>query len=331
MRVAVLGSGSWGTALALTLRRGGAAVHLWGRDGEKIDAIDRERVNEPYLPGVAIPGEIVVGNDLDRALCGADAVVVAVPSTATIPVVEAVAGREPSSGALVVLTAKGFEPQSGRRLSEGAAERIAPERIAVLAGPSHAEEVARGVPTTVVAAGIEPHAAREAQRLFSTERFRVYTNGDLTGVEIATALKNIIALAAGISDGLGFGDNTKGALLTRGLAEITRLGIAMGAKENTFAGLAGMGDLITTCISRHSRNRRFGEEIARGKSVEQIRKEMVMVAEGVGTTSMASRLAKRHGVEMPITLQMERVLFHRKPPLEAMADLMKRDLKAEVW
>ncbi len=328
--VVVLGAGSWGTALALMLHSQGKPVLLWSRDGKKIDAIREAGENRTFLPDIPIPSDLPMTSDLAEALSGAGEIVLAVPSTATCPLAKEIARLAPEQ-ASVILTAKGFEPGKGRRLSEAVSDEVAPARITVLAGPSHAEEVALRVPTTVVVAGFERSGAERTQKLFSTDRFRVYTNRDLTGVEIATALKNIIALAAGISDGLGFGDNAKGALLTRGLAEITRLGIVMGAQENTFAGLAGMGDLVTTCISRHSRNRHFGEAIARGKSVEQIQQEMVMVAEGVDTTRTAARLAALHGVEMPITTQMEKVLFHRKPPLEAMEDLMARDLKAEVW
>ncbi len=330
MRVAVLGGGSWGTALALLLDERGENVVLWTRSTNKKNRLNEERENRDYLPGISLPDSLEVSDDLSGIVAEADGIVFAVPSKVTAGLAAQVA-TSVSGSPLIVLTAKGFEPEKRRRLSVTVADFLPRPSIAVLAGPSHAEEVARRVPTTVVATGFEQKAAVAAQELFATDRFRVYTNHDLVGVELATALKNVIALAAGICDGLGFGDNTKGALLTRGLAEITRLGIAMGAEPSTFAGLAGMGDLITTCMSRHSRNRRFGEEVAKGKSVERIQEEMIMVAEGVGTARIAAEFAAEHGVEMPITTEVELVLYHDKPPMKAMADLMNRNLKAEVW
>jgi len=330
MKSVVLGGGSWGTALALLLHRKGVPVTLWTRREERVREIRERRENTPYLPGVPIPEDLPITSDWDESLSGAEAVVIAVPSRAVGGIAERLGGGG-RPARLYLVTSKGFDREGGRILSAVAAEHLPRKTVAVLAGPSHAEEVARRIPTTVVAAAPESGAARAAQELFQEERFRVYTNDDWIGVETAVALKNVIALAAGICDGLGFGDNTKGALLTRGLAEITRLGVALGARRETFAGLAGMGDLITTSISRHSRNRRFGEEIARGKKVEEIEREMVMVAEGVSTTPIAARLARDHGVETPITAETERVLFDGKDPIEAIEDLMARDPKAENW
>ncbi len=336
MKVCVLGAGSWGTALALVLHGRGEDVTLWSRTQGKLDGIRTAGENRTFLPGVAVPRDLKLTCDLAEATANAEAVVFSVPSRATAPLAKEVAAQmaalAPKPRApLVVLTAKGFEPESKRRLSEAVSDSLPRERVAVLAGPSHAEEVARRVPTTVVAASYEQSAAEETQHLFSTDRFRVYTNHDIVGVETATALKNIIALAAGICDGLGFGDNSKGALLTRGLAEMSRLGVALGGDPATFAGLAGMGDLITTCISTHSRNRSFGEAIGRGRSAEDAERASVMVVEGVGTTKIAAELAREHDIEMPITFEVESVLFHGKKPMDAMADLMTRDLKAEVW
>lgn len=332
MKVCVLGAGSWGTALALVLHGRGEDVTLWSRSQGKLDGIRTAGENRTFLPGVAVPGDLKLTCDLTRAVTDAEAVVFSVPSRATAPLAKEVAGLvQQSSAPLAVLTAKGFEPKSRRRLSEAVSDSLPRERVAVLAGPSHAEEVARRVPTTVVAASYERAAAEETQHLFSTNRFRVYTNHDIVGVETATALKNVIALAAGICDGLGFGDNAKGALLTRGLAEMSRLGVALGGDPATFAGLAGMGDLVTTCISAHSRNRSFGEAIGRGKSAEDAERASVMVVEGVGTTKIAAELAREHEIEMPITFEVESVLFRQKKPMNAMADLMTRDLKAEVW
>ncbi|RPJ44423.1 MAG: NAD(P)-dependent glycerol-3-phosphate dehydrogenase, partial [Candidatus Latescibacterota bacterium] len=328
MRAAVLGGGSWGTALAILLHRKGMETVLWTRSEEKVKRIRETGENLPFLPGVCVPREIALTTDLGEAATGADLIVVSIPSRGIADLAAALAPHA-AGDPLVVLTSKGFDPSTGRRLSEAAADRLPGRRIGVLVGPSHAEEVARSIPTTVVAASTAPETARAVQECFNTERFRVYTNRDLIGVETATALKNVIALAAGVSDGLGFGDNTKGALLTRGLAEMTRLGVALGGRRETFAGLAGMGDLVTTCISRHSRNRRFGEEVARGKPAEQVERELVMVAEGVGTTRVASRLAARLGVDVPITREMERILFEGKDPMRAMGDLMSRDPKAE--
>ncbi|NNE06994.1 MAG: NAD(P)-dependent glycerol-3-phosphate dehydrogenase [Gemmatimonadetes bacterium] len=345
MKVCVLGAGSWGTALSLVLHGRGEDVTLWSRSQGKLDGIRTAGENRTFLPGVAVPGDLKLTCDLAECVPDAEAVVFSVPSRATAPLAKEVAGLTRQSGAgsagakdagktgapLIVLTAKGFEPESRRRLSEAVGDSLPRERVAVLAGPSHAEEVARRVPTTVVAASYERAAAEETQHLFSTDRFRVYTNHDIIGVETATALKNVIALAAGICDGLGFGDNAKGALLTRGLAEMSRLGVELGGDPATFAGLAGMGDLITTCISPHSRNRSFGEAIGRGKSAEEAERASVMVVEGVGTTKIAAELAREHDIEMPITFEVESVLLRGKKPMDAMADLMTRDLKAEVW
>jgi len=325
--IGVLGAGSWGTALACLLGGTGPVV-LWGRNAQTLGDIDRTRENVRYLPGVRLPRTVEVTTELERvASCGP--LILAVPTRAQAEVAKAVASaaRPPT----VLCAAKGYEPVTRRRMSELLRSAFGAEvPVAVLAGPSHAEEVARGIPTTVVVASAEEEAAVAWQEIMICPSFRVYTNPDLVGVETAAALKNVIAIAAGICDGLGFGDNTKGALLTRGLAEMARLGAALGARAETFAGLAGLGDLVTTCMSRHSRNRRVGELVGQGRSVEEAQAETGMVAEGVGTTRSALAIAAERGVELPISHQVAEVLFEGKVPRAALGDLMGRDAKAEV-
>jgi glycerol-3-phosphate dehydrogenase (NAD(P)+) len=331
-RIGVLGAGSWGTTLGLVLHDNGHEVTLWEFDLAQADALRRDRENRKFLPGVPVPASITVTNDLAEAARGARAVVFVTPSHAVRATARAAAGLVPAD-ALVVNAAKGIENETLMRMSEvlsAELDRPNSERIASLVGPSHAEEVSRRLPTTIVAAAFEEETAVAVRDFFMTEYLRVYTNTDLVGVELGVSLKNVIAIAAGICDGLGYGDNTKGALITRGLAEMTRLGVAMGGRPATFAGLSGMGDLITTCISRHSRNRYVGEKIAAGMTLAQVLDSMVMVAEGVRTTRSAAELARRHGIEMPITEQMNDVLFHEKDPKQAIAELMVRDPKPET-
>lgn len=330
-RVTVLGGGSWGTTLALVLHDNGHEVRVWEYDRAQAEAVRREGENRKFLPGVPVPSSVSVTHDMAESLLGAEVVVFAVPSH----VVRTAAGR--ARGAFpkevpVVNVAKGIENDTLMRMSEVLSEELGrpgARGISSLVGPSHAEEVSRRLPTTVVAAALEEKTAVDTRNLFMTDYLRVYTNTDLVGVELGVSLKNVIAIAAGICDGLGYGDNTKGALLTRGLAEMTRLGTAMGGKRETFAGLSGMGDLITTCISKHSRNRYVGEQIAAGRKLSEILDRMVMVAEGVRTTRSVAELSARHSVEMPICEQMSMVLFDDKPPREAIADLMLRDPKPE--
>ena len=330
-RVAVLGAGSWGTTLGLVLHEKGNDVVLWEYDPRQVEAIRRERENRRFLPGVAVPETVAVTGDLGEALAGARTVVAAVPSHA-MRGVATMARPLMARDALVVNVAKGIENGTLMRMSQVLSEALVrpdTHAIASVVGPSHAEEVSRKLPTVVVSAALDHETAVLARDLFMTPRLRVYTNTDLVGVELAVSLKNVIAIAAGICDGMGYGDNTKGALLTRGLAEITRLGVTMGGRPETFAGLSGMGDLITTCISRHSRNRHVGEQIAAGRSLDDILSSMVMVAEGVRTTKSAVELSRRHGIEMPIAEQMELVLFEGKNPREAIGELMMRDPKPE--
>jgi len=328
-RITVLGAGGWGTALAILLHDNGQRVHLWEFFPDRAEKLRSARRNETFLPGVTIPGGILITHRLEEALEDSAMAVFALPSHL---IRELAAGAAPllSSGTQVVNVAKGLERKSLKRMSEVLEEELPGETpIVTLSGPSHAEEVSRGIPTAVVAASRSLPQGRRVQDVFMSPTFRVYTNDDLVGVELAGSLKNIIAIAVGICDGLGYGDNTKGALITRGLAEISRLGAALGARQETFAGLSGMGDLITTCASRHSRNRYVGEQIGKGRSLREILDSMEMVAEGVNTADSGRDLARRTGVEMPITEQVHGVLFEGKDPREAVNDLMTRDPKSE--
>lgn len=327
--VAVLGPGSWGTTLAIHLASLRHDVRLWGHLPEELARIEADRENRKFLPGIAIPDGVKVRPELESALAGAEFVFFVVPSQAVREVAERVAAVG-GAGTRYVSAAKGFESRSGLRLSQVLVETLGSEDVVVLTGPSHAEEVSRGVPTSVVAAATDVNRARSVQMLGSSPRLRIYANDDVAGCEIAAALKNVIAIAAGVCDGVGFGDNTKGALLTRGLAEISRLGVAMGGRRETFFGLAGMGDLITTAMSRHSRNRYVGERLGRGETLEQVLGAMTMVAEGVHTARAARDLGRRHGVELPITEQVCALLFEGRSPLEALQALMTRDLRSET-
>lgn len=331
-KVAVLGAGSWGTTLAILLAEKGKKVSLWARRKELAEELNWRRENPTYLPGVIIPYEVALTASLEQALHGATTVVLSVPSHAVREVVRA-ARPWLDPQAPVVNTAKGLEVETCLRLSQVVAAELGEvslKRFAVVSGPSHAEEVSRRLPTTVVAASLDVALARAVQDLFATPYLRVYTNPDLTGVELAGALKNIIALASGMADGLGFGDNTRAALITRGLAEIARLGVRMGANPLTFAGLAGLGDLVVTCTSPHSRNRQAGLLLGRGHPLDQVLVQVGMVVEGVRTTKAACHLAARYGVEMPITREVYRVLFEGRPPQEGVARLMCRTMTREV-
>ncbi len=332
MRFGILGGGGWGTALSIVLSSRGGAVVVWEYDAEQCARVKSERVNEKFLPGVALPESVEFTADLAGAVTGSDVIVFAVPSHTLRPVAKKLAALD-APGALLVVATKGIEDGSLMRMSEVLVDELsaaASDRIVVLAGPSHAEEVSRGHPTAVVSASASAASAKQVQQLFSTATFRVYTNEDVVGVELGVSVKNVVAIASGICDGIGYGDNTKAALITRGLAEITRLGLALGARRETFFGLAGVGDLVVTCLSRHSRNRYVGEEVGKGKTLEAVLSGMVMVAEGVKTTKSALHLARRHEVEMPITEQVYAVLFEGKDPHTAIDELMTRELKAEA-
>lgn len=328
MNIAVIGTGGWGTALAVLLHGNGHQVVLWGRLEEEVAPILATRENRILLPGVKVPEAITVTLDEVVALRGAELVVLAVPSHGMRTICERVKPFLPP-GAVLVHVAKGIETETDARMSE-VIEAILGERpLAVLSGPSHAEEVGRGIPTAVVVAAEEAALATTVQGVFMNERFRIYTHDDVPGVELGGAMKNVIALAAGVCDGIGFGDNTKAALCTRGLAEMSRLGVADGAQRETFFGLSGLGDLIVTAFSRHSRNRAFGERLGKGETAEQIMASTPTVAEGVRTAKSAYQLARRLGVDAPITGQVHAILYEGKPPKQAVRDLMARGAKPE--
>jgi glycerol-3-phosphate dehydrogenase (NAD(P)+) len=329
-KFAILGDGAWGTAIALLLAGRGHRVSLWSAREENGRLLQERRENVHLLPGVPIPPEIDLTLDIERAASDADLLVAAVPTVylrATLSrIASTLVGAQP-----VISLAKGIENETFLRPSEILEQVLGPRPVAVLSGPSHAEEVSRGLPTTVVAASNDWDLARRVQDAFNSDRFRVYTNQDVVGVELGGALKNVIGIAAGISDGLGFGDNSKSALLTRGLVEMSRFGVALGAEHQTFFGLAGLGDLITTCVSRHGRNRRVGERLAKGESLDAILGGTHMVAEGVYTARSVHAKATRMGIDMPITGEVYRVLYEAKPPAAAVRDLMLREPRSEKF
>jgi len=334
IRIAVLGAGSWGTTLALLLDYNGHDVVLWEFFSDLADTIASKRVNSKYLPGVKIPASVTVTSDLEAAVAGCTHILFVTPSHTVRNVARMLRSTDSFKKSMVIINAsKGLEEKSLCRMSEVLGQELPQTkgRIVGLLGPSHAVEVSRKMPTSVVVAGSNPDILEKTQQLFMNEYFRVYTNNDLIGVELGVSLKNTIAIAAGICDGLGFGDNTKAALLTRGLAEIKRLVSSLGGREETLSGLAGVGDLIVTCMSRHSRNRYVGEQIGRGKNLKEILDGMVMVAEGVKTTKAAVALSRRAGVELPIAEQVYRVLFYSKDPKKAIRDLMVRKPKMEMY
>ncbi|MCD8238832.1 MAG: NAD(P)H-dependent glycerol-3-phosphate dehydrogenase [Clostridiales bacterium] len=327
-KVTVLSTGSWGTALACLLSKNSHDVTLWSFLQREADALIRDRENKEFLPGVKIPENIKITTDLN-CVKGAEIVVFAVPSKFVRDRAKDFAPYI-DENTIVVNVAKGLEDGSLKRLSQVIKEEIPQCRPAVLSGPSHAEEVGREIPTAVVAAAEDIETAKILQDAFTSPTFRVYVNTDLIGVEIGGALKNLIALAAGVCDGIGFGDNTKAALMTRGLAEISRLGIKMGANPDTFAGLTGVGDLIVTCTSMHSRNRRAGILIGQGKSLKEALEEVHMVVEGVTNAKAAYELSKKYNVSMPITEEINNVLFKGEDPKTAVVTLMTRDKTHEI-
>ncbi len=326
-KLGVIGSGTWGTALAVLLVQNGHQVMLWSAFEEEANAIKTTR-KHPNLPEAVIPEELEITTDLEAAMREKEILVLSVPS---IFVRQTAAKMAPycRQGQIVVNVAKGIEEQSLKVLSEVIEEELPMAEVAVLSGPSHAEEVSRLLPTTCVVGAHSRAAAEKTQKAFMSPVFRVYTSPDMTGIEIGAALKNVIALAAGIADGLGYGDNTKAALITRGIAEISRLGAAMGGKAQTFAGLSGTGDLIVTCASMHSRNRRAGILIGKGYSMEEAMKEVKMVVEGVYSAKAALALSRKYQVSMPIVEQVNQILFEGKPAREAVLDLMLRDRQTE--
>ncbi|PLT34864.1 NAD(P)H-dependent glycerol-3-phosphate dehydrogenase [Bacillus sp. V5-8f] len=330
--IAVIGAGSWGTALALVLADNGHQVRLWGHKQEQIDEINERHTNHKYLPGLELPAGIKGYTSLKKSLEGITDIVLAVPTKA----IREVLGRieEVAESPLTIIhVSKGIEPDTLLRISEMIEEELPQALLAevvVLSGPSHAEEVSLRHPTTVTVSSRNMGTAERVQDLFINQNFRVYTNPDIVGVEIGGALKNIIALAAGITDGLGYGDNAKAALITRGLAEISRLGTAMGANPLTFSGLAGIGDLIVTCTSVHSRNWRAGNLLGKGQKLNEVLENMGMVVEGVRTTKAAYQLAKKYNVDMPITSALYHVLFTGENVKESVDRLMNRTKTAEM-
>ena len=327
-KISVLGAGSWGTALALLLQENGHEVTIWTIDKKEADMIANKREQSDKLPGIRIPDDIKVTTDLEEGVKGKDILVFAVPSVFVRSTAKSVAAYY-EKGQIIVDVAKGIEENTLLRLSEIIEEEIKEATVTVLSGPSHAEEVGRKIPTTVVIGAKNRELALDLQNVFSNHWFRAYTSPDLVGIEVGGALKNVIALAAGVCDGLGYGDNTKAALITRGVAELTRLGIAMGGHAETFAGLSGIGDLIVTCTSKHSRNHNTGVLIGQGKTMKEAMDEVKMVVEGVYSAKAALALARKYDVEIPIIEQVNNVLFDNKSAVEAVTDLFNRDMKIE--
>ena len=328
-KISVLGAGSWGTALSILLSNNGHEVRLWSRFQEEVDALRETRELTSKLPGVQIPEDIDITADLKDCIETAEVLVLAVPSP-YIRSTSKLMAPDVKKGQIIVNVAKGIEENTLMTMTDIISEEIPAAAVYVLSGPSHAEEVGRGIPTTCVISGPERETAEYLQGIFMSPVFRVYTTPDMLGVELGGSLKNVIALAAGTADGLGYGDNTKAALITRGIAEIARLGTKMGARMETFGGLTGIGDLIVTCASVHSRNRKAGYLIGQGYTMQQAMDEVKMVVEGVYSAQAAKSLAEKYGVEMPIIMEVNEVLFENKPAADAVRDLMLRDKKVET-
>lgn len=326
--IAVLGSGSWGTAAAMLLRRNNHNVTLWSRNSEKTKALSQNLENTEYLPGVSLDKEIVFTSDIS-CVCSKDMIVLVTPSASIRQMCKAIAPYI-SPGQTIVVLAKGLEEGTSMTMSQIVCQECPKASVAVMSGPSHAEEASRGIPTLNVVASESEDVAKNVQDVFMSDVFRIYTSKDVLGVEIGGAVKNVIALCAGIIDGIGFGDNTKAALMTRGIKEIARLGCSMGADSQTFWGLSGIGDLIVTCTSMHSRNRRAGILIGRGKSLEETLSEIHMVVEGVNTTRVTKELADKLNVEMPIVNAAYDVLYNGLSPIDAVTTLMLRTKKDEI-
>ncbi len=336
MNIGILGAGSWAIALAVLLEKRKHLISMWEFNSNDAEMLNKKREHSVKLPGIILPEPIKITNNITEIFEVSNIIIIATPAQtvrATMKKISKTVDAEKIdsiNGWIIV--SKGIECSTLSFLTDVLTDElptIAKEKIVVLSGPSHAEEVSRNIPTTIVAASVNNELAIEIQNQFSTDTFRVYTNNDIVGVELCASVKNIIALAAGICDGLGFGDNTKGALLTRGMVEMIRLGKFMGADEATFSGLAGFGDLVTTCISKHSRNRKMGELIASGLNLNEALDKMTMVAEGVETTKSVYQLANKNNIDMPITTQIYKALYENKSPIEAVKDLMQRQFKPE--
>ena len=327
--VGIIGAGSWGTALASLLYDNGHQVTVWSIDDKEVKMLSEEREHKTKLPGVKLPEEMIFTGDLEQTILGKDFLVMAVPSPFTRATAKKM-GPYVAKGQILVDVAKGIEEHTLKTLSEQIEEEIPQADVAVLSGPSHAEEVGRKLPTTCVVGAKTRKTAEYLQKMFINSVFRVYTSPDIKGIELGGSLKNVIALAAGIADGLGYGDNTKAALITRGIAEIARLGVKMGGKLQTFTGLTGIGDLIVTCASVHSRNRKAGYLIGQGKSMQEAMDEVQMVVEGVYSAKAAKALSEKYQVSMPIVAEVNAVLFEGKDPADAVDDLMLRESRSEV-
>lgn len=326
--ISIIGAGSWGIALAVLLHKNGHHVTVWSVIEAEIRMLQKEREHKDKLPGVKLPEDMVFTTDLEQAVKGAEVLVLAVPSPYTRSTSHSMASLV-KEGQVIVNVAKGIEEKTLLTLSQIIEEEIPQANVAVLSGPSHAEEVGRGIPTTIVVGAKDKETAEYLQNIFMNEVFRVYISPDVLGIELGAALKNVVALAAGIADGLGYGDNTKAALITRGITEIARLGVAMGGRFETFCGLTGIGDLIVTCASMHSRNRRAGILIGQGYTMKQAMDEVKMVVEGVYSAKAAMGLAKKFDVQLPIIEQVNAVLFEGQLADEAVKNLMLRDKKIE--
>ncbi len=332
-KVVVMGGGSWGTALAVLLAENGNEVTLWEFSSVEAANMEKERENSRYLKGVKFPDNLKVTNNLENILSNASYLILSIPSQHLRSILTKVSDQI-SSDLIIVNTAKGLEIASHQRLSEVIKEELLGKfhkNIVILSGPTHAEEVALKMPSTIVAAAQDKETAKRVQKLFSNEYFRVYINSDITGVEIGGSLKNCIAIAAGIVDGMGFGDNSKAAIISRGTSEIIRFGEKFGADFKTFSGLSGVGDLIVTCTSKHSRNRYVGECLGKGQSMDEIMKNMIMVAEGVPTTKAVYEIAKEKNIEMPIIEALYNVIYEGANPKNMIEVLMKRELKEEFY
>lgn len=327
-KVSIIGAGSWGTALSVVLNKNGHEVTIWSVIEAEIDMLREKHEHVDKLPGVKLPEEIMFTTDLQEAVSDRDMLVLAVPSPYTRSTSRQMK-EYVAEGQLIVNVAKGIEEKTLMTLTEIISEEVPQARVAALSGPSHAEEVGKGLPTTCVAGAKDKETAEYIQNIFMNDVFRVYTSPDLLGIELGGALKNVIALAAGVADGLGCGDNIKAALITRGIAEISRLGLAMGGKKETFSGLTGIGDLIVTCASVHSRNRRAGVLIGQGRTMDEAMKEVKMIVEGVYSAKAAKALGEKYKVSLPIIEQVNLVLFDGKSAMEALSELMVRDRTKE--
>ena len=330
INISILGDGGWGTTLAILLQRKGFNVTLWGAFADYVVLLNKKRINTKFLPGIKIPRQIEITHDLKSAFRDKQLIIFAIPSQYLRGILKKSEKFNSCADETVYLSVvKGIEIGTLKRMSEVIYEELGRIKIAVLSGPTIAHEIAKNIPSAAVIAGHDKNLRKYLQGIFMTERFRIYTNDDVIGVELGGSFKNIIAIACGISDGLGFGTNTKAALLARGLAEISRLGLAMGAKACTFSGISGLGDLVTTCISPYSRNRFVGEQIGKGRTLKQIQGRMQMVAEGIPTTKSTYVLSLKYKVDMPITREIFAVLYKNKSPFKAVRDLMAREKKEE--